>query len=104
MDLDALLPPGSRAVERVDPDGIVLATGGHADVVFADADEPLTAPFLDVVAGRAPQSPDEVALSAAAAEEFGLLDGEDVAPDAQLSLADGAAVDVVGSGRPALPR
>lgn len=96
VDVLQLLPEGSRTAQRAYSSTATLPTGGQVEVVFADED-PLTAHLGEITSGRHPQAPDEVALGAVAAEEFGLLeeDGE-LRQDASLTLADGTDLRVVG--------
>lgn len=95
VDVPGLLPGGSRTALRAFSDLVALPTGGQAELVLADED-PLTAHLAEITSGRWPQAPAEVAVSAAAAKEFGLLDGEDVAAEALLTLSGGTELDVVG--------
>ena len=61
-------------------------------VEFADLEDPLFAGGPELVAGRAPSAPDEVAISETAADELGLLaDGGSRSTTPCSRLSDGAA-------------
>jgi putative ABC transport system permease protein len=92
----SLLPAGSTVVPRYSSRAVPLATGGSASVHFVDLDVPVNGSFVELVAGRAPSGPHEVAVTDVVAEELGMLDGGEPADDAELTLADGSTVPVVG--------
>lgn len=97
VDLEKLLPAGSRLVPAVDAGTVPLVSGGIAEVTFVELDDPVTSWYADVVAGRAPSAPDEISLSPVAADELGVTDADgEVRPDASLRLGDGTVVQVVG--------
>ena len=91
-----MLPAGSTVVPRYSSRAVPLATGGSASVQFVDLDVPVNRSFVELVAGRAPTGPDEVAITEAVADELGMLDGGEPADDAALTLGDGSTLRVVG--------
>jgi len=96
VDVASLLPAGSVLVPRYSSRSVPLATGGSASVQFVDLDVPVNGSFVELVAGRAPSGPDEVAVTEVVADELGMLDGDEPAGDAALTLADGSTLPVVG--------
>lgn len=97
VDLDGVLPAGSRVVPAPAYSSVALTTGGTASVVRVDLDDPLTATVARISAGRAPEASDEVAMPAAAARELGLLDDSGRPRDgAVLDLAGGHRLSLVG--------
>lgn len=96
VDLAALLPEGSSLTPFPVQRDVALPSGGRAVVDFADLDDPLFAGGPELVAGRAPSAPDEVAISPTAADELGLLADGGPTDDATIALADGPPVAVVG--------
>ena len=96
VPLTPLLPPGSSVTVAPLQRDVALSSGGRAFVEFADLEDPLFVGGPELVAGRAPSAPDEVAISVTAGEELGLLrDGEPV-DGATLEVAEGAPLAVVG--------
>jgi putative ABC transport system permease protein len=99
VSLASLLPPGTRVISAPTDGGTELASGGNAGVLFVDLADPMTEGIAWVDQGRAPASPDEVALPRAMADELGMLDGSgSLRRHATLRLADGRALSVVGLG------
>jgi putative ABC transport system permease protein len=100
VELAALLPDGAQLTPVPRSRTLRLSTGGRAFAWFFDATDPLvegTAPGVD---GDAPDAADEVAVARGLADALGLLDGDDLRPDATLTLADGHRLHVVGLVRP----
>ncbi len=89
------LPAGSRAIEQLTefstsvqlPDRIKLA-----DLIGLDYRDPIAAPLVRQVSGRAPQSPDEAVLTPALARSTGLHVG-DTLHDGQASPSNAAVQD-----------
>ncbi len=114
VDLQALLPPGSRVEPGPGSGGLALATGGIAYTRVVP-DVPLARSMERAVAGRLPRTAEEVAVGHSAASTLGLLDDSGApAADARLDLADGTSLRVVGTlpvsggtlsavGRPGVP-
>ncbi len=96
VKLAALLPPGSSATPYPVETDVALPSGGRAFVEFADLADPLFAGGSELTAGRAPSAPDEVAISATAADELGLLADGELVEDAALEVSNGAPLAVVG--------
>jgi putative ABC transport system permease protein len=94
VDLEALLPPGSRAVRAPERRDTLVRSGDRVRVttlVIADAREPLHAHEARLDEGRAPTQPHEVLLTPALAERLG-----DLRPGASITLTDGPALTVTG--------
>lgn len=95
-----LLPPGTR-IARAPLEGKAIAVDlagrrVNASTATVDAGNDLTDGRYDLVAGRMPSGPGEVALSPSMADKAGLLDGGDLRPGAQLTTSDGDRLSVVG--------
>ncbi len=96
VDLAALLPDGTRLVPFPGSSRVRLGTGGSGQLRMMDFDEPMTRPFAEVVGGRAPEQPDEVAISPAAGSALQFTDSTgDLRADADL-MVDGRPLRVVG--------
>ncbi|HET6561014.1 MAG TPA: FtsX-like permease family protein [Marmoricola sp.] len=101
VDVTSLLPAGSTVVPQYSTRFVPLATGGQASVNFMELGLPLNEPYAELVAGRAPTGPDEVAVTEVVADELGMLEEGEPADDAVLTLADGSTLPVVGVVDPA---
>ena len=96
VDLEALLPPGSRVVPLPVEHSVRLRAGDEtrrAGLVVADLGDPLHADEARLGAGRLPSGPDEVLLSPGLAEQLG-----DLRPGARIT-ADDMQLTVSGLGR-----
>jgi putative ABC transport system permease protein len=97
VDLESLLPTGTRTAPQPSYAQAQLATGGQGHAVLADLGNPLTSSLVEVVDGRAPTAPDEVAVPDVVARELHLLtDAGAPRTDASIALANGTSVRVVG--------
>ncbi len=97
VDLEALLPAGSRLVPDAHSGRVLLDTGGRVEVRTLDLDDPISRGLGELLAGRAPQAPDEVAVPPVLADALGLLDGSgDLRADATLTASAGTQLHVVG--------
>jgi putative ABC transport system permease protein len=99
VDVERLLPPGSRAV----PDlvfGLIRLTEGdrivRADIDLVPVGDPLTDHIARLDSGRLPKGPDEVLVTEPLAERLGLLDGGEVRAGATITADDGPRVAVTG--------
>ncbi|GAA5156561.1 hypothetical protein GCM10023340_44760 [Nocardioides marinquilinus] len=88
VDVAALLPEGSR-VTPIGYTQVRLATGGTATGRVLDLADPLTRGLDEIASGRAPEAPDEAAVSPTVARAFDLVDGDRLRDGATLALADG---------------
>ena len=97
VEVENLLPRGSRVIQAPESTDVRLASGGRASVLFLDVSDPMSVGFGGVDAGRAPSKDDEVAVPFPMADELDLVDAEGgLLPDATLDLMDGPALHVVG--------
>lgn len=99
IDLESLLPRGSRVVAAPSYRRAALSSGGAAELVFLAAADPMAAGLdgSDMSAGKAPTRPDEAAVTEPMAAEMGYLDASGgLRADATLLLADGPPLTVVG--------
>jgi putative ABC transport system permease protein len=101
VDVAGLLPEGSAIAPRYRPRQVPLATGGVASLTITELDHAAAGGGFDLVAGRAPAGPDEVALTEVVADELAILEDGVPADDARLALADGSSLRVVGLVGPA---
>ena len=93
VDLAALLPPGSRVVPMPSRHLISLEAGDRgvrAQLLLADAREPLHRHEVALEEGRVPSRPDEVLISPSLAERLGAGVGSTIHP------AEGPALTVAG--------
>ncbi len=96
VELAALLPPGSTATPFPEQRDVELPSGGRAPVSFAELGDPLFAGGPELIGGQAPSAPGDVAISATAADELGLLADGEPKKDAVLEVSQGAPLGVVG--------
>ena len=101
VDVRSMLPDGTNVVpapstysSRVEHgDGTTDAT-----VVAAELGHQLTQNRVRLASGDWPDGPDEVLINLALGERLGLLDGDDVAAGATVTLNDGPTLNVTGVG------
>lgn len=99
VDVESLLPPGSRIVPNYYA-GLLRLTDGDRIVrtgvdVVTVGDE-LTRHLARVESGRAPRGPDEAMVTEALAERLGLLEDGTLRDGATITAEDGPAVVVTG--------
>ncbi len=94
--LGDLLPAGTRTTPAPRTGDVAVATGGTAQVTEIDLEDPLSRGMFEIDSGRAPDGPDDVAVTQLMADEFGWIaaDGT-LTSDARLMLADGRSLSVV---------
>ncbi|MDQ3677616.1 MAG: FtsX-like permease family protein [Actinomycetota bacterium] len=95
-----MLPAGSRTVDKPHVNDIAVRRGEgrvNVELVIADAGEPLHRYEAELVSGALPDRTDEVLVSKSLADKLGVLgDGDEVRPQAAITLADGQRVTVTG--------
>jgi putative ABC transport system permease protein len=96
VDPAALLPSGASLVPMPTSSRVDLATGGSLWVQVLDLDASVTDPFVEITGGRAPETPEELAVPEVVADELGFLENGALSDDAEIVLADGTALQVVG--------
>ncbi|MGL5826165.1 MAG: hypothetical protein ACRCYU_15335 [Nocardioides sp.] len=97
VQLDAILPSGSRLSPAPETGSVVLATGGTAQAIALDLSDPMTTGLVDLESGRSPRASDEVAITRPMAAELGLIDSQgDLRSDAEMALSSGRRLRVVG--------
>lgn len=97
VDLPALLPSGTALTPQPGSGRVQLSSGGTAEVLFADLSTSSPTPQVELLTGRAPSAPDEVAVPELMADELGLLTDGRIEAEAELVLADGTQLRVVGT-------
>lgn len=99
VDLERLLPPGSRAVPD-DVFGLLRLRDGErivrANVDLVPVGDPLTEHVARLESGRLPKGPDEALITEPLAERLGLLDGGEVTAGATITADEGPRVAVTG--------
>lgn len=97
VNLEALLPEGSRLTPSPGWRLVRLDTGGRLTAQVLDLDDPISTGLARLTAGEAPAEPDEIALPPDMAETLGLVD-DDGSPraDATVATANAGTLRVVG--------
>lgn len=97
VDLPSLLPEGSRLFRSSQYSRVRLDAGGQVSVSVLDLNDPISTGLGELVGGRAPAEPDEVAVDPAVADALDLVDGDgQLLDDTQLTTASGTVLRVVG--------
>lgn len=92
-----ILPSGSRLTPAPRTGLVELATGGMAQVIALDVDDPMSRGLVDIALGQSPSATTEVAVTRPMAEEFRLLESpERIRQGGEVQLASGRTLIVVG--------